>query len=157
MVKIREDKQPNRTGMAYVKAVEESRGHLRDFHARMGRAVKESELAQECRNGLGPTWTYDAELDCCVDERLADFNKTLRREGNEITVNVHSLTDDNFRGSWGTPVTSDDTIHSFAGWSDSDGNATLVLGEDPTKGWPGKSGYSYALKREEKKKLNIRL
>lgn len=148
MVKIYESKQPERVGMTYLKAVEDSIRKLEQFHRDKARAVHESELACECREGFGETWTYNPNLDACVDERLYAVNRHLKREGSEITVNTNSLTDPEFRGQWGTPVQSDSQIDTRSD------NAKTVYGTDPTRDFPYRRTYE---SNEPKKVIKLRV
>jgi len=159
MVKVYESYKPNRTGMTYLKAVEESIRRLREFYNSKGRAVSEGELVHACKEGLGSTWTYDARLDCCVDERFAVGNRGLRREGDQITVteddwqnitqqatavNTRSGADPNFRGTWGTEINADNKIDTAT----PSGLARTVVGVDPAQNWPN---------RKTEKKVIVRI
>lgn len=143
MVKVYESKRPEIITMEYLRTVEDSIGHLEDFYRKKGRALLESELDCECREHY-PGSTYDPRLDACVNPKMD--NSVLRREGREIalTVNTNSQTDPNFRGTWGTPITADVSLHALANRTDSDQNSQTLTGTNPADSYGWNSGYGVA-------------
>lgn len=163
MVKIKESKQPERIGMEYLRTVEESISQLQDFHSRKSKALNESDLAHECKENYGSTWTYDPNLDACIDDCMTAVNPLLKREGNEITLNIntHTWSDPNFRGQWGTPIQSDATLQDY---TQSSGNTNVLTGNSPgdyqmRSGWnytQSTDGFSNTAKREKKTLIHIK-
>ena len=125
MVKFFEQKQP--TLEQYANMVADSIRYLRKFTANTTEAITEGTINTECLR-YGCTWKYDHRLKACVNTKESYWNSLMSIRESELTVNTSSTKKvpdvDPFRGTWGTPISSDSQIDTQSD------NAQTVKGTD---------------------------
>lgn len=153
---IRESKRENGIN-GYLYKIEEARTALRKyFGLRDGQVVSNVEAQDFAKIRYGDTWYYNPTLDLILDARQDALNQCLQydKATDTLIANVESITtvypipnvntnstfDPEFKGSWGTPIQSDRSMHDF---TQSAGNATVLSGSSPGN-YQMRSGYPIA-------------
>lgn len=145
MVKIVKESKSDQTDDEYVATVEGSIRRLKEFYNRKGMAVHEGELMHECKSCYGESWSYDAQLDACIDNRQNQINERLKRVGEEL-VFTYSVGDREVRrpdrqgqcpsgwrysGLWQGCIRVDDIPEPVSTFAKVGSNQNTVMGQSP--------------------------